>query len=97
VVIEMQVFRRSRLYEKQAPWNQGTLTVGPWAPATGMSRYFASYRGPDGGAYPIGTRSLFVATGHVAIWPPAYIGEMLQLKVAQPPAANVAHLLADLK
>jgi hypothetical protein len=97
VVIEVRVLRRSRLYEKQAAWNQGTLTVRPWTPATATSTYFASYRGPDCAAYSDGTRALFMATGHVSIWPPSYIGEMLELKVAAPPPATVARLLADLK
>jgi len=38
-----------------------------------------------------------MATGHVSIWPPAYIAEMLDLKVAEPPPANVERLLAALK
>jgi len=97
VVIEVQVFRRSRLYENQAAWNQGTLAVRPWMAATGTSSYFTSYRGPDCAIYPDGTRVLFMTTGHVSIWPPSYIGEMLQLKVAVPPPANVVRLLSDLK
>lgn len=93
VVIEMHVLRRSRLYENQAPWNRGTLVARPWTAVDAETKYFASYLGKDCTAYAIGTRSVLAATGHVAIWPPAFIGEMLGIKVAAPLSAAAANLL----
>src|SRR6516164_4798852 len=97
VVIEVYVLRRSRLYKNQAVWNQGTPVVRPWVSANEKSTYFASYLGKDCVGYTNRRRSLLMATGHVSIWPPAYIAEMLDLKVAEPPPANVERLLAALK
>jgi hypothetical protein len=97
VVIEVHIFRRSRLYENEALWNRGTLVVKPWVSANEQSTYFASYLGKDCAGYTNRPRSMLVATGHVSIWPPAYIAEMLELKVAGPPPADVASLLAALK
>jgi hypothetical protein len=93
VVIEVHVFRRSKLYETQALWNQGTLMVEPWVSEEEEKRYFASYLGKDCASYTNGVRSLLVATGPVSIWPPTYIAEMLDLKVAGPLPAEVASLV----
>ena len=97
VVIEVHVFRRSKLYEKKALWNHGTLVAEPWVSEEGEKRYFASYLGKDCASYTNGIRSLLMATGHVSIWPPAYIAEMLDLKVAEPLPEKVASLLVDQK
>jgi len=97
VVIEVQVFRHSKLYETQARWNQGTLVAEPWASQEEEKRYFASYLGKDCGSYKNGIRSLLLATGQVSIWPPAYIAEMLELKVAEPLPEKVASLLVGRK
>ncbi len=97
VVIEVHVFRRSKLYENQARWNQGTLVAGPWISENEERRYFASYLGKDCASYANGIRSLLAVTGHVSIWPPAYIAEMLELKVAEPLPAEAASLLVDPK
>ena len=93
VVIEVHVLRHSTLYENQARWNRGTLVAKPWTPADEERKYFASYLGKDCAGYAIGARSLLAVTGHVSIWPPAYIAEMLGLKVADPLPANIASLL----
>jgi hypothetical protein len=93
VVIEVNVIRHTKLYENRARWNLGTPVVKPWMPGDGDKRYFASSMGKDCAGYANGVRTLFAATGHVAIWPPAYIAEMLELKVAGPLPANVANLL----
>ena len=95
VVIEMHVLRRSRLYENQAPWNRGTLVAKPWTSADEEKEYFASYLGKDCASYTIGARSQLALTGHVSIWPPAYLAEMLGLMVADPLPANIARLLND--
>ncbi len=97
VVIEVHVFRHSKLYENQARWNHGTLVAEPWVSEEEEKRYFASYLGKDCASYTHGSRSLLMATGQVAIWPPAYIAEMLELKVAEPLPAKVARLLVDRK
>ena len=93
VVIEAHVFRRSKLYENQAPWNRRSPVAKPWMPVDEERKFFASYLGKDCAAYPIGTRSLLAATGHVSIWPPTYIAEMLGLKVVDPLPAEIASLL----
>jgi hypothetical protein len=93
VVIEVHVFRRTKLYENQARWNRGTLVAGPWISGDEMGMYFANYLGKDCAGYANGVRSLLAVTGHVSIWPPAYIAEMLGLKVAAPLPAEAARLL----
>jgi len=97
VVIEVHVFRRSKLYENQARWNHGMLVAEPWIAEEEAKSYFASYLGKDCASYANGIRSLLMATGHVSIWPPAYIAEILDLKVVEPPSAKVAMLLVDRK
>ena len=97
VVIEVHVFRYRKLYENQARWNRERQMVEPWIPVSEERTYFARYLGKDCANYAIGARSLLVATGHVAIWPPAYIAEMLELKVAEPLSAQAASLLMDPK
>ena len=94
VVIAVHVVRRSKLYENRALWNRGTLVARPWTGVDAETKYFTGYLGNDCAAYAIGTRSLLAVTGNVAIWPPAYIGEMLELKVAAPPSAAFAAALA---
>ena len=93
VVLELYVLRTSRLYEREAVWNRGAMEARPWVAEKQVQMYFASYAGADCVAYPIGVRSLFRATGLLGIWPPAYIAEMLALKVAAPLLARDADLL----
>jgi hypothetical protein len=95
VVLELYVLRTSRLYEREAVWNRGVMEARPWIAEKQLHMYFASYAGADCVAYPIGVRSLFRATGLLGIWPPAYIAEMLALKVAAPLPARDADLLRD--
>lgn len=95
VIIDLHVYRTSILVEHQARWNHGTLEARPWRGAGQSQRYFANYAGADCGAYAIGARSLFRATGHVGIWPPAFIAEMLALKVATPLSPPEAALLGN--
>ena len=93
VVIEVHVFRRSKLYENRARWNLGTLVTDPWTAGDGETRYFANYLGKDCANYANAARTVYAATGHVGIWPPAYIAEMLGLKVVAPlPAKDLAGL-----
>jgi hypothetical protein len=95
VVIEVHVFRDSRLYRLDAPWNRGTFEARPWSAAGKTRTYFAAYAGGDCGSYPLGNRSLYKVTGHTQIWPPAYIAEMLALQAAVPLASADAGLLRN--
>jgi hypothetical protein len=96
VVIDVHVFRDSRLYQREARWNRGALEARPWIATDKTRMYFATYAGADCGSYPIGLRSLFRVTGHIGIWPPASAAEMLVLKVATPLPARDADLLRNI-
>jgi hypothetical protein len=95
VVIEVHVFRDSRLYQREARWNRGTLEARPWIAADKSRRYFATYAGADCKSYPIGVRSRFRVIGHIGIWPPASAAEMLVLKVAAPLPTGEADILRN--
>jgi hypothetical protein len=93
VVIDVRLFRYCSLYEHMSRWNRGELEARPWVETDESRSYFVSYAGGDCSSYLIGGRSLFRVTGNGSIWPPAFINEMLELRIAEPlPIRDVAAL-----
>ncbi len=93
VVIDVHVFRDSRLVQLEARWNRGIVEARPWIVAGKTRTFFATYAGADCASYPVGVPALLKVTGHTGIWPPASAAEMLALKVAAPPQSQDVGLL----
>ena len=92
VVLTIRVARSRQIREGRAPWNHGRLDARPWVPSGATADYLLEKPGSDCGDFPVGRPGAFAVGGHVNIWPPYGLAEMLGMQTASPVPAQYAHL-----
>jgi hypothetical protein len=58
-VVDVYVYRKRELYEKQSPWNKGRIIATSWKPINASEKYYARLKGNNCSAYKAGDRHIY--------------------------------------
>ncbi len=96
VVLELFVYRESKLHENQKPWNKGHVELKDWSTVNVVKSFYARLEGNSCTAYKNGSRQLYFPEWEVSqVSPPDILPQFLGLYVLEEIPYEYKELITD--